>query len=148
MASWFLKFIIVHDLQTREKYYFICDKWLAIEKEDCPINILLPVCGNAQKNDLKYLFEKQSIDKLIDSHMWLSVFTRPVQSSFTRTDRLTCCFVLLNMSMLMNIMYYGMQSDSPSQNGLKLGPISITTEQVYFKIILNFKRIKSCKFFN
>jgi hypothetical protein len=133
MASWFLKFIIVHDLQTREKYYFICDKWLAIEKEDCPIDILLPVCGNAQKNDLKYLFEKQSIDKLIDSHMWLSVFTRPVQSSFTRTDRLTCCFVLLNMSMLMNIMYYGMQSESPSQDGLKLGPINITPEQVYFK---------------
>jgi len=43
MASWFLKFIIVHDLQTREKYYFICNKWLAIDKEDCPINVLLPV---------------------------------------------------------------------------------------------------------
>ena len=93
MASWFLKFIIVHDLQTREKSYFICNKWLAIEKEDSPINILLPVCGNAQKNNLKYLLEKQSTDKLIDSHMWLSIFTRPVHSSFTRTDRLTCCFV-------------------------------------------------------
>ena len=131
MASWFLKFIIVHDLQTREKSYFICNKWLAIDKEDSPINVLLPVCGNAQKNNLKYLLEKQSTDKLIDSHMWLSVFTRPVHSSFTRTDRLTCCFVLLCMSMLMNIMHYGMQSESPPQDGLKLGPISITPEQVF-----------------
>ena len=129
-ASWFLKFIIVHDLQTRNKSYFICNKWLAIEKEDSPINVLLPVSGNAQKNDLKYLLEKQSKDKLIDTHMWLSVFMRPVHSTFTRTDRLTCCFVLLYMTMLMNIMYYGMQSDSPLQDGLKLGPINITPEQV------------------
>ena len=130
MASWFLKFIVVHDLQTREKSFFICNKWLAIEKEDSPINILLPVSGNAQKNDLKYLLEKQSKDKLIDTHLWLSVFMRPVHSTFTRTDRLTCCFVLLYMTMLMNIMYYGMQSDSPLQDGLKLGPINITPEQV------------------
>ncbi len=140
MASWFLKFIVVHDLQTREKSYFICNKWLAIEKEDSPINILLPVSGNTQKNDLKYLLEKQSKDKLIDSHMWLSVFMRPVNSTFTRTDRLTCCFVLLYMTMLMNIMYYGMQSDNPSQDGLKLGPINITPEQVlifYFYYLIS-----------
>ncbi len=34
MASWYLKHIIVHDLQTREKEYFICEKWLAVEKQD------------------------------------------------------------------------------------------------------------------
>ena len=33
-ASWFLKFIIIHDLQTREKFYFICQDWLGVEKSD------------------------------------------------------------------------------------------------------------------
>ncbi|CAF4348069.1 unnamed protein product, partial [Adineta steineri] len=33
-ASWFLKYIIVRDLQTMEKSYFICQKWLAVEKDD------------------------------------------------------------------------------------------------------------------
>ena len=132
MTSWFLKFIIVHDLQTRDKSYFICNNWLAIEKADCPTNVLLPACGNAQKYQFKYFLEKQSKHKLTDGHMWLSIFTRPVHSSFTRTDRLTCCFVLLYISMLMNIMYYDVQADSPSQDGLKIGLINITPEQVIF----------------
>jgi hypothetical protein len=33
-ASWFLKYIIVRDLQTMEKSYFICQNWFAVEKED------------------------------------------------------------------------------------------------------------------
>lgn len=130
-ASWFLKFIIAHDLQTREKLYFICNKWLALNKEDGSINRLLTVSGNAQKSDFSYLLEKQTKEKLSDGHMWLSIFARPPHSSFTRTDRLTCCFVLLYISMLMNIMYYDVQADSPPSNGLKIGPINITPEQVF-----------------
>jgi polycystin 1L2 len=34
-ASWFLKYVIVHDVQTRERFYFVCNKWLAVEKDDC-----------------------------------------------------------------------------------------------------------------
>ena len=33
-ASWFLKYVIVCDLQTMEKSYFICQQWLAVEKDD------------------------------------------------------------------------------------------------------------------
>ncbi len=32
-ASWFLKYILVRDLQTMETSYFICEKWLAVEKD-------------------------------------------------------------------------------------------------------------------
>jgi hypothetical protein len=134
MASWFLKLIVVHDLQTRDKSYFICNNWLVIEGENTPTNVLLPVAGSAQKHQLKYFLVKQSKEKLTDTHLWLSVFTRPVHSTFTRTDRLTCCFVLLCISMLMNIVFYDLKSDSTSQDGLKIGPIKITLEEVkYFK---------------
>ena len=34
MASWFLKYMIVTDLQTRKRYYFIADQWLAVEEDD------------------------------------------------------------------------------------------------------------------
>lgn len=34
LASWFLKYIIVKDVQTKEKYYFICQKWLAVDIDD------------------------------------------------------------------------------------------------------------------
>lgn len=139
MASWYLKLIVVHDLQTRDKSYFICNNWLAIEGENTPTNILLPVAGNAQKHQLKYILEKQSKEKLADTHMWLSVFTRPVHSTFTRTDRLTCCFVTLCISLLMNILYYDLKSESTSQDALKIGPIKITFEEVEnFKAKKNF----------
>ena len=33
-ASWFLKCIIVRDLQTNQVFYFIAQRWLAVEKDD------------------------------------------------------------------------------------------------------------------
>ncbi|CAF3752991.1 unnamed protein product [Adineta steineri] len=38
-ASWFLKYIIVRDLQTMQKSYFICQQWFAVEKDDERVNI-------------------------------------------------------------------------------------------------------------
>ena len=40
-ASWFLKYIIVRDLQTMQKFYFICQNWLAVEKNDGTVSPLL-----------------------------------------------------------------------------------------------------------
>jgi hypothetical protein len=37
-ASWFLKYLIVRDLQTMEKSYFINQKWLAVENDDGRVN--------------------------------------------------------------------------------------------------------------
>ena len=33
-ASWFLKYIIVRDLQTMQKFHFISQRWFAVEKDD------------------------------------------------------------------------------------------------------------------
>jgi polycystin 1L2 len=135
-ASWYLKHVIIHDLQTREKYYFICEDWLAVDKSDGLINRLIPVAGEAQKSQFKYLLRKQAKQKLTDGHLWFSIFARPVQSSFNRLDRLTCGFVLLCISMLMNILYYGTDKSS-SPNGLKIGPFNFTPQQISIGIITN-----------
>jgi hypothetical protein len=37
-ASWFLKYIIIRDLQTMEKFYFIGQRWFAVEKDDGLVN--------------------------------------------------------------------------------------------------------------
>ena len=132
-----MRHIIVHDLQTRDKSYFICEKWLAIDKEDCFIERILPISLEREKTQFKYLFSKQTKEKLSDDHLWFSIFARPVQSNFSRLDRLTCCFVLLSISMLMNIMYYGMDT-SPNSDGLKIGPfINVTLQQISIGIITN-----------
>ncbi len=33
-SSWFLKYIIIRDLQTMENFHFISQRWLAVEKEN------------------------------------------------------------------------------------------------------------------
>ena len=32
--SWFVNYIVVRDLQRDEKFYFVCQRWLAVDKED------------------------------------------------------------------------------------------------------------------
>ena len=40
-ASWFLKYLIVRDLQTMQNFHFICQRWLAVEKDDGMVRLLL-----------------------------------------------------------------------------------------------------------
>jgi polycystin 1L2 len=133
-ASWFLKYIIVHDLQTRQKFYFICEDWLAVEKSDGKIERELFVVCEPQKTDLKYLLKKNAQHNIKDSHVWLSIFNRPMQSSFTRLDRVTCCFVLLYLTMLLNIIYFTSSNDVGTTKILNIGYLAITLEQVKWKI--------------
>ena len=105
-ASWYLKHIIVKDLQTNEKLYFICEQWLAVEKGDGKLERDLFVACEPQRTELKYLIQRQTRESLTDSHLWLSIFNRPVYSPFTRLDRVTCGFVFIYLSMALNILYY------------------------------------------
>jgi hypothetical protein len=135
-GSWYLKYILINDLQTKQQYYFICEKWLAVEKDDGVIDRILPVAGEAQKTEFNYLLQKQATKNLSDGHLWFSIFARPVQSAFTRVERITCCFVLLFISMLMNILYYGLGEDT-SNGGITIGPFYLTPEQIGIGVIVN-----------
>jgi len=95
--------------KQERKIIFICERWLAADKDDGQLMRLLGVCGDKQKKEFKYLLSKQTKQNLSDNHLWFSLIGRPVQSSFTRLDRLTCCCVLLCISMMVNILYYGLQ---------------------------------------
>ena len=129
-ASWFLKYIIVHDLQTRNKSYFICQNWLAVEKGDGKLERELFVALDPQKTELKLILKKELSHNLYESHIWYSILRKPLQSSFTRLDRLTCCFVLLYLSSLLNILYYDSSNSKNSQTVFNFGLFSITLEQV------------------
>jgi polycystin 1L2 len=108
-----------------------------VEKEDGMVERRLKTAGHKEKTQLTYLFKKETQAKLSDGHLWFSLLVRPVQSTFTRLDRLTCVFVLLVVSMLANIIYYGTDKSS-NPNALKLGPFMLTPEQVSNKLnILN-----------
>jgi polycystin 1L2 len=141
MASWFLKFIIVHDIQTREKFYFLCQNWLAVENGDGQIERCLFVALDAQKTQLSYLIEKQAKNYVFDYHLWLSVFIRPVKSTFTRLDRVTCCFVFHYISMLLNLLYYDSMLTQTLSNISSMrfdsSLFSFTLEQILVGILID-----------
>jgi hypothetical protein len=151
-ASWFVKYFIVRDLQTMEKFHFICQRWLAVEKDDgkvralssmlsrvanmidSQIERLLPVASDSEKAQFSYLISKQTSHNLADEHLWYSVFSRPISNRFTRVQRCTCCFVLLFLAMFLNIVYYDRSKESEqtsnSTMSWTLGPVRISLQQV------------------
>ena len=97
-------------VQIREKFYFLCQNWLAVEKSDGLIDRVFFVLGEAQNTEINYLIQKPAKQNLSDDHLLISIFARPVHSLFTRLNIVTCTFLLLCISMLMNITYYDLAS--------------------------------------
>ena len=80
-----------------------------------------------------FLVEKETKEKLSDGHLWISVFTRPPLSTFTRKDRVTCGFVILYLVMLMNIIYF--DKDTSKSAGLQLGPFTISVSEILIGVL-------------
>lgn len=128
--SWLLSFIVVKDVHTGEKYEFICNKWLAVEKDDGLIDRLLPVAGRDEATEFSHLFHQTTQKNLADGHLWFSIFMRPPRSRFTRMQRVSCCMALLYLSMLVNAMWYERVPSKPGGSSLEFGPFSLSPEQI------------------
>ncbi|CAF1681113.1 unnamed protein product [Adineta ricciae] len=131
-ASWFLKYLIIQDLQTLEKFHFISQKWFAVEKDDGKIERILPVADEIEKDNFSYILSKKTYHNISDGHLWFSIFSRPPSNQFSRVQRCTCCFVLFFSAMLLNIMYYDLSNQAKTSENLllQLGPLKITPQQV------------------
>lgn len=43
LASWYLNHVLVRDVQTDKKYYFIANRWFAVEEDDGQVSQLMDV---------------------------------------------------------------------------------------------------------
>lgn len=66
------------------------------------------------------LFFMKTAKDFQDGHIWFSVINRPPCSTFTRVQRVSCCFSLLLCTMLTSIMFWGIPTD-PSEQTMDLG---------------------------
>ncbi len=130
MASWFLKYIIIRDLQTQEKFYFLCENWLAVEKGDGKLYKELLVSSYSHRNQIKYILPKESKHYLNDYYLCLSIFLPQIRSSFSRFERVTCCFALLYLTSLMGVLYFQKLIDQEKYNGIHFGYFFISFENV------------------
>lgn len=90
------------------------------------------MAGILEKSEFGYLLSKNVYQSISDGHLWFSIFSRPSSNRFTRVQRCTCCFVLLFLSVFLNLMYYDRQNEGTSQNNviLSIGSYQISLEQV------------------
>ncbi|XP_035994541.1 polycystic kidney disease protein 1-like 2 [Fundulus heteroclitus] len=126
--AWFVGNVLVQDLQTEQKWYFLCNSWLAIDMGDCCLDKLFPVSTEMDLKKFSNLFFMKTARDFSDGHLWYSVISRPPSSTFTCVQRVSCCFSLLLCTMLTSIMFYGIPTD-PSDQVMDLGHFEFTWQQ-------------------
>ncbi|XP_060067008.1 polycystin-1-like protein 2 [Ylistrum balloti] len=132
-ADWYLNMVLIKDLQNNQKYVFLCNQWLAVDKGDQQVEWLLPVATQSELSNFDHLFYTRTRQDLTDGHLWISVLSRPTQSVFTRVQRLSCCLSLLFLTMVTNAMWYGTM-DTTQQQNVHLGPFTFSGQELITSI--------------
>ncbi|NXR09523.1 PK1L2 protein, partial [Semnornis frantzii] len=127
--SWYVNRVLVHDLAWDQKWYFLCNSWLAIDIGECVLDKVFPVATEQDMRQFSNLFFMKTSKGFQDGHIWYSVFSRSPRSSFTRAQRVSCCFSLLLCTMLTSIMFWGVPKD-PAEQKMDLGKIEFTWQEV------------------
>ncbi|XP_059361535.1 polycystin-1-like protein 2 [Carassius carassius] len=127
--AWYVNTVMVEDLQTEQKWHFLCSSWLAVDIDDCTVEKVFPVASEAEMKGFSNLFFMKTTTDFCDGHIWYSVVSRPPSSNFTRVQRVSCCFSVLLCSMLTSIMFFGIPTD-PSEQTMDMGPIKLTWSEV------------------
>ena len=132
--AWFLKRVLVRDLQSDAITVFLCDRWFALEEDDGAITRTLTPAEEKDLTSFSRLFNSRLYKDLTDSHLWFSVILKPSRSTFTRAQRASCCLCLLCTAMVTSAMFYGQTATGDDSGSLLLGPIKINLRSVMIGI--------------
>nr|XP_034336032.1 polycystic kidney disease protein 1-like 2 [Crassostrea gigas] len=132
--SWFLDKVIIDDLQSRDRYFFYCNKWLAIDDGDCKLDRIIPASApNLISPKTRLTDETQT--QITEHHLWLSLLLRPRQSKFTRVQRISCLLALLCLIMISNAMFFRSSSENQNVDQVKFGVLRISSLTLYVSCI-------------
>ena len=126
--SWYVSQVVIKDLESEEKWYFLCNRWVAVDKEDGELEVDIPLASKSDLSSIKYQFSTRVSKSLGDGHLWLSVATRPPHSPFTRAQRLSCCVCVLLCAMLAGAMFY--QFGEKQEDTVRFGPLRFSLKQL------------------
>ncbi|XP_078480345.1 LOW QUALITY PROTEIN: polycystin-1-like protein 2, partial [Lampetra planeri] len=127
--AWYVSKVTVQDVDSGHKWHFLCNSWLAVDVGECTLDKVFPVATDEDLKRFSNLFFMKTAKDFRDGHIWFSVISRPPCSTFTRVQRVSCCFSLLLCTMLTSIMFWGVPTD-PSEQTMDLGHIEFTWQQV------------------
>eukprot|EP00063_Salmo_salar_P007506 XP_013982341.1 PREDICTED: polycystic kidney disease protein 1-like 2 [Salmo salar] len=127
--AWYINKVTVQDVETGQKWHFLCNSWLAIDMSECTLDKVFPVATEMDLKKFSNMFFMRTAKDFRDGHIWFSVISRPPTSTFTCVQRVSCCFSLLLCTMLTSIMFWGIPTD-PSEQTMDLGHIEFTWQQL------------------
>ncbi|KAL7854792.1 hypothetical protein SRHO_G00169820 [Serrasalmus rhombeus] len=127
--AWYVNKVMVQDLETGQKWHFLCSSWLAIDMGEGTLDKVFPVAIDKDLKGFSNLFFMKTAKDFCDGHIWFSVVSRPASSNFTRVQRISCCFSLLLCTMLTSIIFWGIPTN-PSEQSLDVGNIKFSWKQV------------------
>ncbi|XP_060127847.1 polycystin-1 isoform X6 [Zootoca vivipara] len=134
--SWYLQHVIVWDKQTDNMYFFLVEDWLSVENEKNEGMVekeVLAACPQ-ELRCFSRIFPAQMRLGFSDWHMWLSVWSRPPNSRFTRVQRLTCCMLMVQLFLATCAVWYG--AVGVKGHSYPVGrQISVTAESIVVGII-------------
>ena len=87
----------------------MCDTRLGAHEKRSNVEYNLPL---TKEQKFRYTFRVKVLQGLREQHPWASIFTCSPNSTFTRVQRLSCCFAIVMSAMLINIMFYEKKSKS------------------------------------
>lgn len=132
--AWFLKRVLVRNLQSDDMTVFICERWFALEEDDGAITRKLIPADEKDLTSFSRLFNSKLYKDFTDAHLWFSVILKPSRSAFTRVQRASCCLCLLCTAMVTSAMFYGQTGTEDDSGSLVLGPIKINLRSVMIGI--------------
>ncbi|XP_071117914.1 uncharacterized protein [Haliotis cracherodii] len=132
--SWYLKEVVVLDIQTKEVWHCVYDDWLAVDKGPGFIQVEIPSLSQTNMDDHRlYQLMLRSSQDFRNSHLWISIFSKPAYNQFTRAQRLTCGLCLLLTTMLTNIMFHGVPTDAP-EDQVQSGTVALSLSGIVIGI--------------
>ncbi|XP_062977569.1 polycystin-1-like [Elgaria multicarinata webbii] len=134
--SWYLQHVIVWDKQTDNMYFFLVEDWLSVENEKNEGMVekeVLAACPQELRR-FSRIFPAQMRLGFSDWHLWLSIWSRPPSSRFTRVQRLTCCMLMVNLFLATCAIWYGAVGVKGHSNPVG-SQASVTAESIVVGVI-------------
>ncbi|XP_056363438.1 polycystin family receptor for egg jelly [Oenanthe melanoleuca] len=109
--TWFLSRAEVEDMSTRKAWFFLCRKWIFLDKNnpsrDWKFSVTDPEIPLPKLDYFLINFNR----RLTEYHLWLSIFAPVIAGAFTRFQRLSTFLAVILFSLLVNIMFFNAEKD-------------------------------------
>ena len=116
------------------RYLFSCNRWFAEDQEDGRTDRILRLTSK-ESIESGIILRSNLNRKFYEDHLWLSIIFRRCRSTYTRVQRLSTAWALLFLTMISNAMWFKDASDTVTNVVFSIGPISLTTYQLYASVV-------------